>query len=140
MPFVSESPPLLSTGSLRTMVPPLQRYYGTLRLPAVHLGPFRILHESIPPFRPSLLPSVVGVPPGAWNLLVPALPIRNCDGNDGVSQVPWKPGRSLSVLYDPGRIRLSEWTMVSCLNAALACAQDEGSKPARILGAQSHDL
>ncbi len=31
--------PLLSTGSLG-MVPPLQRYYGTLRLPAVYLDPF----------------------------------------------------------------------------------------------------
>ena len=31
--------PLLSTGSLG-MVPPLPRYYGTLRLPAVHLDPF----------------------------------------------------------------------------------------------------
>ena len=31
--------PLLSTGSLG-MVPPPQRYYGTLRLPAVRLDPF----------------------------------------------------------------------------------------------------
>jgi len=32
------------------MVPPVQRYYGTLRLPAVRLSPLRVLHEPIPPF------------------------------------------------------------------------------------------
>jgi len=33
------------------MGPPLRRYYGTLRLPAVRLSPLRVLHEPIPPFR-----------------------------------------------------------------------------------------
>ena len=27
------------------------------------------------------------------------------------AQVPWKPWWSLSVLFDPGRIRQAEWTM-----------------------------
>jgi Transposase IS66 family len=38
--------PLLSTGSLRTVVPPLRRYYRALRLPAVRLDSLRILHPA----------------------------------------------------------------------------------------------
>src|SRR5208282_1182467 len=43
--------PLLSTGSLG-MVPPLQRYYGTLRLPAVLLDPFEFFTSRYHRFRP----------------------------------------------------------------------------------------
>ena len=62
--------PLLSTGSLG-MVPPLQRYYGTLRLPAVLLDPFEFFTSQYHRFARGLLPSVVGVPPGARELSVP---------------------------------------------------------------------
>src|SRR5208337_4367317 len=55
-------------------------------------------------------------------------PIRIYDGNVGVSQVPWKPWWSLSVLFDPGRIRQAEWTMSELPDTAPACVQDEGSK------------
>ena len=103
--------PLLSTGSLRTMVPPLRRYYGTLRLPAVRLDSLRILHEPIPPLRPWFAPLGRGRPTGGQGVVGSGLPIRNYDGNDGASQVPWKPWWSLSVLFDPGRIRQFEWTM-----------------------------
>src|SRR5208283_2360670 len=57
--------PLLSTGSLG-MVPPLQRYYGTLRLPAVRLDPFEFFTSRYHRLARGLLSSVVGVPPGAW--------------------------------------------------------------------------
>ena len=102
--------PLLSTGSLG-MVPPLRRYYGTLRLPAVRLDPFDFFTSRYHRFARGLLPSVVGVPPGARELSVPVSPSGIDDGNVGVSQVPWKPWWSLSVLFDPGRIRQAEWTM-----------------------------
>jgi hypothetical protein len=54
-------------------------------------------------------------------------PVRNHDGNVGVSQVPWKPWWSLSVLFDPGRIRQAEWTMSELPDTAPACVHDEGS-------------
>src|SRR5208283_5031047 len=52
--------PLLSTGSLG-MVPPLQRYYGTLRLPVVRLDPFEFFTSRYHRVARGLLPSVVGV-------------------------------------------------------------------------------
>ena len=65
--------PLRSTGSLG-VVPPLQRYYGTLRLPAVHLDPFDIFTSRYHRVARGLLPSVVGVLPGARELSVPVSP------------------------------------------------------------------
>src|SRR5271157_504974 len=62
--------PLVSTGSLG-MVPPLQRYYGTLRLPVVRLDPFEFFTSRYHRVARGLLPSVVGVPPGARELSVP---------------------------------------------------------------------
>lgn len=38
------------------MVPRPRRYYGTLRLPAVHLAAFRCLHLAIPPSRRGFAP------------------------------------------------------------------------------------
>ena len=55
-------------------------------------------------------------------------PLRIDDGNVGVSQVPWKPWWSLSVLFDPGRIRQAEWTMSELPDTAPACVHDEGSR------------
>ena len=81
--------PLPSTGSLG-LVPPLQRYYETLRLPAAHFAAFVSSLGDTIVASVVLLPSVVGVPPGAWELSVPVFPIRIDDGNVGVSQVPWR--------------------------------------------------
>src|SRR5271165_3613707 len=117
--------PLISTGSLG-MVPPLHRYYGTLRLPAVRLDPFEFFTSRYHRVARGLLPSVVGVRgPGSCRF---RSPIRIDDGNVGVSQVPWKPWWSLSVHFDPGRIRQAEWTMSELPDTAPACVQDEGSK------------
>lgn len=56
------------------MVPPLPRYYGTLRLPAVRLDPLRVLHESIPPFRPWFAPLGRGRPTGGLGVVGSGLP------------------------------------------------------------------
>ena len=118
--------PLLSTGSLG-MVPPPQRYYGTLRLPAVRLDPF----DSS---RADTIVSPVVCSPRSWaSHRGPGScrfrsPIRIDDGNVGVSQVPWKPWWSLSVLFDPGRIRQAEWTKSELPDTAPACVQDESSQ------------
>src|SRR5208283_171829 len=50
------------------------------------------------------------------------------DGKVGVSQVPWKPWWSLSVLFDPRRIRQAEWTKSKLPDTAPACVHDEGSR------------
>ena len=110
------------------VVPPLHRYYGTLRLPAVRLDPFEFLHEPIPPCRPWFAPLGRGRPTGGQGVVGSGLPIRIDDGNVGVSQVPWKPWWSLSVLFDPGRIRQAEWTMSKLPDTAPACVHDEGSR------------
>ena len=119
--------PLRSTGSLG-MVPPLPRYYGTLRLPAVRLDPFEFFTSRYHRVARGLLPSVVGRPTGGQGVVGSGLPIRIDDGNVGVSQVPWKPWWSLSVLFDPGRIRQAERTKSELPDTAPACVHGEGSK------------
>ena len=47
--------PLPSTGSLG-LVPPLQRYYEVLRLPAAHFAALRFLRLAIPSLRPLFVP------------------------------------------------------------------------------------
>jgi hypothetical protein len=90
--------------------------------------PVRYLHEPIPSFRPCFAPLGRGRPTGGQEIIGSGLLIRIYDGNVGVSQVPWKPWWSLSVLFDPGRIRQAEWTMSELPDTAPACVQDEGSK------------
>src|SRR5208282_3064770 len=110
------------------MVPPLQRYYGTLRLPAVLLDPFEFFTSRYHRFRPWFAPLGRGRPTGGQGVVGSGLPIRIYDGNVGVSQVPWKPWWSLSVLFDPGRIRQAEWTKSKLPDTAPACVHDEGSQ------------
>ena len=59
--------PLPLTGSLG-LVPPLQRYYEVLRLPAAHFAALRFLRLAIPSLRPSFVPDGPGhgavAPPG----------------------------------------------------------------------------
>src|SRR5208282_2485830 len=110
------------------MVPPLQRYYGTLRLPAVLLDPFEFFTSRYHRFRPWFAPLGRGRPTGGQGVVGSGLPIRIYDGNVGVSQVPWKPWWSLSVLFDPGRIRQAERTKSKLPDTAPACVHDEGSR------------
>ena len=95
--------------------PRFNRYYGTLRLPAVHLDPFRILHEPIPSCRPWFAPLGRGRPTGGQGVVGSGLPIRIDDGNVGVSQVPWNLWSLSCALRPPvGSGRLSG-PRVSCL-------------------------
>ncbi len=64
--------------------------------------PIRFLHEPIPSCRPWFAPLGRGRPTGGQGVVGSGLPIPIDDGNVGVSQVPWKPWWSLSVLFDPG--------------------------------------
>src|SRR5208337_2639189 len=54
-------------------------------------------------------------------------PGKNVYGK-GCPQVPWKPWWSLSVLFDPGRIRQAVWTKSKLPDTAPACVHDEGSR------------
>ena len=106
--------PLLSTGSLG-MVPPLQRYYGTLRLPAVHLDPFDFFTSRYHRVARGLLPSVVGVPPGARELSVPVSPSGLTMETSGSLRFLGNPGGHCPCSSTPaGSGRLSG-PRVSCL-------------------------
>ena len=106
--------PLLSTGSLG-MVPPLQRYYGTLRLPAVRLDPFDFFTSRYHRVARGLLPSVVGVPPGARELSVPVSPSGLTMETSGSLRFLGNPGGHCPCSSTPvGSDRLSG-PRVSCL-------------------------
>src|SRR5208282_3798684 len=100
-----------STGSLG-LVPPLQRYYEVLRLPAAHFAALRFLRLAIPSLRPWFVPpgpgrgavdqSGVGrrylQPPGSMEEAgSPKFPEEPCDHSPYSS--------------DPGVTRQAEWTM-----------------------------
>jgi hypothetical protein len=97
---------LPSTGS-RGLVPPLQRYYSVLRLPAAPPAALRCLRLAVPrvgslfaPRReePACLGLGFGHPvshPGTWR------------GDDGASQVPGHPPCAHAPLSDPGGIFVS---------------------------------
>jgi hypothetical protein len=85
--------PLLSTGSLG-MVPRFSDTTGRSDSPpSVSTRSISSRADTIV-FARGLLPSVVGVsgrPTGGQGVVGSGLPIRNYDGNVGVSQVAWKP-------------------------------------------------
>ena len=96
-------------------VPPLHRYYGTLRLPAVHLDPLVASRADTTVFARGLLPSVVGVPPGARELSVPVSPSGISMETSGSLRFPGNPDGHCPCSSTPaGSGRLSgPW--VSCL-------------------------
>ena len=57
-------------------VPPLRRYYGALRLLAVHLAALRFLRLAIPSFRPRFVPTGSGRKPWINLELVSRAPSR----------------------------------------------------------------
>ena len=103
---------LPSTGSLG-LVPPLQRYYEVLRLPAAHFAALRFLRLAIPSLRPWF------VPPPAPD----AEPWINLELVGGISSrlARWKrqglpssrrnPCDHSPYSSDPGVTRQAEWTM-----------------------------
>ena len=106
--------PLLSTGSLG-MVPPLPRYYGTLRLPAARLDPFEFFTSRYHRFARCSLPSVVGDPPGARRSGVPASSSGISMETSGSLRFPGNPGGHCPCSSTPaGSGRLSG-PRVSCL-------------------------
>jgi hypothetical protein len=94
--------PLGSAGSFG-QVPPLHRYYGTLRLPAVPLAALRCLRLAIPSCRPVFVPVGLGRGPRIILELVSRVSGRPCDGNGRVSQVPERPSCPCALFLDPGR-------------------------------------
>ena len=103
--------PLPLTGSLG-LVPPLQRYYEVLRLPAAHFAALRFLRLAIPSLRPLF------VPPG---------PGRGAVDQSGVGRRYLQPPCSMETTgspssrrnpcdhspysSDPGVTKQAEWTM-----------------------------
>ena len=124
--------PLLSTESLG-MVPPLQRYYGTLRLPAVHLDPFDFFTSRYHRVARGSLPSVVGVPPGARELSVPVSPSGLTMETSRYLRFPGNPGGHCPCSSTPagsGRLR----TMSELPDTASAYVHDEGSPRLQLSG------
>ena len=126
--------PLPSTGSLG-LVPPLQRYYKVLRLPAAHCAALRFLRLAIPSLRPLF------VPPGPGRGAVDKLELVG-----GISSrlARWKrqglpssrrnPCDHSPYSSDPGVTRQAEWTMSELPGAAPATDHDEGSPRVVISG------
>ena len=106
--------PLLSTGFLG-MVPPLQRYYGTLRLPAVRLDPFEFFTSRYHRVARGLLPSVVGVPPGARELSVPVSPSGLTMETSGSLRFLGNPGGHCPCSSTPAGSGRPSGPWVSCL-------------------------
>jgi hypothetical protein len=77
-------------------VPPLQGYYGALRLLDVHFAALRFLRLAIPSFRPWFVPTGSGREPWINLELVSRAPAGSHDGDGKVSHVPVKPVRSFA--------------------------------------------
>ena len=117
------------------LVPPLQRYYEVLRLPAAHFAALRCLRLAIPSLRPLF------VPPG---------PGRGAVDQSGVGRRYLQPPCSMETSgfpssrrnpsdhspcsSDPGVTGQAEWTMSKLPGAAPATDHDEGSPRVLISG------
>jgi len=98
--------PLRSTGPCGP-VPPLRRYYGTLRLPAVPLAALRCLRLAIPPLRSicSHRPERTAGGTGSW---CSGSRAGHVGGNGRASQVPERPSCPCALFLDPGRTELRQ--------------------------------
>ena len=123
------------------MVPRLQRYYETLRLPTAPLAALRCLRLAIPPRAPCFAPDGFDAQPRASGSWSSGLPSRNCNGGDDrVSQVPGEPSRPLSVLCDPGRTgRVLRDQVQRDRRGPRSCPQRR-LPTSLVFGAQSHGL
>jgi len=128
--------PLLSTGSLG-MVPPLRRYYGTLRLPAVHLDPLKGFASRYHRVARGSLPSVVGVPPGARELSVPVSPSGSLMETSGSLRFLENPDGHCPCSSTPVGPDAPYGTKCDAPDAAPACVQDEGS-PRLVISGLNH--
>ena len=82
-------------------VPPPQRYYGTLRLPAAHLAALRFLRLAIPSFVPCSSPPTRDRAVDQPGVGKPGLQAGSHDGDGRVSQVPERPSCPCACSWTP---------------------------------------
>ena len=129
--------PLHSAGSCGR-VPPPQRYYGTLRLPAAHLAALRCLRLAIPSFRPLFVPASSGRELRIHLELVAGTPTGSHDGNDRVSQVPERPSCPCALFLDPGRTEVRQ--AIAAPRHGPRLCQQRWLPRAEDFGARSHGI
>ena len=126
--------PLPSTGSLG-LVPPLQRYYKVLRLPAAHFAALRFLRLAIPSLRPLFVPPAPDAEPWINLELVGGISSRLARWKrQGLPSSRRNPCDHSPYSSDPGVTRQAEWTMSELPGAAPATDHDEGSPRVVISG------
>src|SRR5271157_1645618 len=103
--------PLPLTGSLG-LVPPLQRYYEVLRLPAAHFAALRFLRLAIPSLRPLFVPPAPDAEPWINLELVGGISSRRARWKrQGLPSSRRNPCDHSPYSSDPGVTRQAEWTM-----------------------------
>ena len=126
--------PLPLTGSLG-LVPPLQRYYEMLRLPAAHFAALRFLRLAIPSLRPWFVPPAPDAEPWINRELVGGISSRLARWKrQGLPGSRRNPCDHSPYSSDPGVTRQAEWTMSKLPGAAPATDHDEGSPRVLISG------
>ena len=126
--------PLPLTGSLG-LVPPLQRYYEVLRLPAAHFAALRFLRLAIPSLRPWFVPPAPDAEPWINLELVGGISSRLARWKrQGLPSSRRYPCDHSPYSSDPGVTRQAEWTMSKLPGAAPATDNDEGSPRVLISG------
>ena len=138
LPVHNGAPPSLH--GVGRAVPPLQHYYGALRLLAALLAALRFLRLAIPSVRPQFVPTGSGREPWINLELV---------SRDSSRQARWRrkglpsSRETRSIIRqcssDPGVTRQAEWTTSELPGSAPATDQDEGSRQGHF-GAQSHSV
>ena len=129
------APPSLH-GVRAAPVPPLQRYYETLRRPTVRpatLGCLRV-HGTTPRacLRVSRKPDA-GLGPGVFGF-GHSQPNHRRDGNDRDSQVPGEPSCPYALLFDPGRSARTRPMQCSGTAPAVSTAK----APTKVLSGLNH--
>ena len=101
-------PPSLPRGLVGS-IPPLRRYYETLRLLAVHPPALRCLRPAVPSRAPAAslrrTPGAASTASGVVSRCPP--PGGLYDGDDEASRVPGKPTRTHATRSDPGAVAAS---------------------------------
>ena len=139
LPVHNAAPPSLH--GVRRAVPPLQRYYGALRLPAVHLAALRFLRLAIPSLRPSFVPAGRDAEPRIILELVSRFSSRQYRWRR--QGLPSSRGTRLIIRHvlrprcDQARL----WVQVSLMpGAAPASDKDEGSPTRKFRGSITQRL
>ena len=129
--------PLHSAGSFG-QVPPPQRYYGTLRLPAAHLAALRFLRLAIPSFVPCSSPPTRDRAVDQPGVGKPGLQAGSHDGDGRVSQVPERPSCPCALFLDPGRTEVRQ--AIAAPRHGPRLCQQRWLPRAEDFGARSHGI